>query len=301
MDWTQIHIPKFLTFTTLFSLGENAALYPFTVLKTREQIDRAKGFTAVSGTVDLFKRTVREEGPRALYRGFWTYSIWTLPSYGLYLLSYKKLHHSFEGAENASTTRKIVAPMAAGLLADVISNGLYVPIDIVVQRMQMKDSPYKSAQDAVQTIWRKEGLRGFYRGFGATVMTYGTMSAVWWMCYENTKELLYKHDPRALYTATIDPSEPNRPAQIIAGLLAGAAMTVVSNPLDLVKTRIQTQLSEEGKYRNMLQGLRTVVREEGYVAFLRGMVPKVVSRAPLMAVSSLLYETVLSLSKLDKA
>jgi hypothetical protein len=45
----------------------------------------------------------------------------------------------------------------------------------------------------MKTIYKYEGLKGFYRGFGATVLTYAPSSAIWWMVYERCKVVFSDH------------------------------------------------------------------------------------------------------------
>jgi hypothetical protein len=41
--------------------------------------------------------------------------------------------------------------------------------------------------DTTLRIWREEGVRGYYRGFGAMLLTYIPGSVVWWVSYEHCK------------------------------------------------------------------------------------------------------------------
>lgn len=38
-------------------------------------------------------------------------------------------------------------------------------------------------------IYKQEGIRGFFRGFGATLLAYAPASAVWWATYERCKAI----------------------------------------------------------------------------------------------------------------
>lgn len=82
-----------------------------------------------------------------------------------------------------------------------------------------------------------------------------------------------------------------------AGALAGSCAAAISNPLDIVKTRMQTQ---QGKPASLafFTGLREVVRQEGLRRSLfRGLAPKIASTAPLGMISSVMYEGILFLSR----
>jgi hypothetical protein len=54
---------------------------------------------------------------------------------------------------------------------------------------------YKNDIDAIKQIKNTEGLRGLYRAYGATVMSFGPFSAFYFLFYENLKGLLVLNDP----------------------------------------------------------------------------------------------------------
>lgn len=65
--------------------------------------------------------------------------------------------------------------------------------------------------------------------------------------------------------------------------------------------RVLQQVEKTGSSSDsFMQGMKTLVREEGIRgALLRGMIPKIMVTAPLGMVSSLVYETVLYMSRKD--
>jgi hypothetical protein len=71
----------------------------------------------------------------------------------------------------------------------VLSCAAFVPVDVVKERLQVQSS-YKSAFqysgtiDAFRTIIKQEGLRGLYKGYGATLFSFGPFSAIYFMLYE---------------------------------------------------------------------------------------------------------------------
>ncbi|XP_063232913.1 solute carrier family 25 member 35-like isoform X2 [Bacillus rossius redtenbacheri] len=68
--------------------------------------------------------------------------------------------------------------------------------------------------------------------------------------------------------------------EFATGAVAAACATFVTNPLEVVKTRLQLQGelrargSHAGPYRGTLQALRAVVRAEGLLALQKGLVPR---------------------------
>jgi solute carrier family 25 iron transporter 28/37 len=326
-DWHNVDIVRFTLWMSLFSIGENAIFYPFYVLKTREQADRSVNYKALASARYHLTSILKTQGVRrGLYRGFFASSIVSLPAYGLYSGVYtwskEKLGYQHSGT-NSSITQSAYqrayinygAPFLAGLIADVASVVLYVPGDVIVQRMQIANSPYSSFTDACIKVWRSEGISGFYRGFSATLWTGAVASACWWMCYENSKRTLYdwlnsNHTQNKSSDQSV--TQVNRWPQFFAGFIAGTVTSVVINPLDVVKTRLQTQhtqstinqstnqSSSHTHYRNLSSGLMQVYREEGMRGYFRGVLPKLVSRGPISALSSIMYEMVLYLSRKDR-
>lgn len=75
---------------------------------------------------------------------------------------------------------------------------MFVPIDVVKERRQvqadLKSFDYKSDLDACRQIKKVEGVRGLYRAYGATVMSFGPFSAFYFLFYENLKGMVVRND-----------------------------------------------------------------------------------------------------------
>jgi hypothetical protein len=67
--------------------------------------------------------------------------------------------------------------------------------------------------------------------------------------------------------------------QLAAALLAGATASLITNPLDLVKTRIQVAVKSEGQSTSWRAVLAELLREEGPSGLLRGAAPRMLSSA----------------------
>lgn len=271
--------PQFCCLTAFFSTVENGLFYPFYVLKTREQADARtlRGKSPWSASRAHLRTLLADQGVRGLYRGFVSSNLTAFPAYGVYMGVYSwakaELGYRVGSSGDSSGLASLYAPFLAGLLADAASVALYVPGDVVVQRLQLKDSPYSGFADACRQIYLADGPAGFFRGFTATFLTSGIASAVWWVLYENIKNELYANTERreaakrigrdagtAAGAATTDsnsisssPSSSssssssatpslydqltsvNRVPQVVSGFIAGTVTSVLINPLDVVK------------------------------------------------------------------
>ena len=65
-----------------------------------------------------------------------------------------------------------------------------MPIDVVKERLQVQKSTtsvssYRNTNDAFRKILQTEGIRGIYKGYGATLLSFGPFSAFYFLFYEN--------------------------------------------------------------------------------------------------------------------
>jgi len=331
-EWSQLDKPRLIAITSVTTILENVFFHPWWVLKTREQVD--SGSTNLNKTWLMANKIWKEGGRRAIFRGFWCNTLGSIPSYCVYLLVYHRMKHELT---ERSVTHGRYAPLAAGVAAELSSVGLMVPFDVVVQRLVVPNSPYANARQAFASIYRTEGIKGYFKGTGITAFVYSLGSGAWWFTYEHAKLFLdpilsrrpwhapthnghmqpasgsaynqgngnalspkyeslnsrIEKSPLALLSAAALP--------FISGLLAGWTATIMTNPFDVVKTRIQTQTALEGHshslgfvhYHGTLDGLRRIAMEEGWRGFTRGLIPKMISRGPLSAMSSIVYEVII--------
>lgn len=84
------------------------------------------------------------------------------------------------------------------MFAEAVACALFVPIDVIKERRQvqanLKMYSYKSDLDALKQIKGTEGVRGLYRAYGATVLSFGPFSALYFMFYEKIKGMMVNND-----------------------------------------------------------------------------------------------------------
>jgi hypothetical protein len=97
-------------------------------------------------------------------------------------------------------------------------------------------------------IVQQEGLGGLYRGFWPSLATFVPNSALWWGAYGFWQRFLWEQMPQgAVQPAGSSSSSSSRGpstgvvvgVQTTAAVLSGCTASVLTNPLDLVKTRLQ--------------------------------------------------------------
>lgn len=87
------------------------------------------------------------------------------------------------------------------------------------------------------------------------------------------------------------PSIPTRSWDLLVGGLAGGVGSFVTNPADVIKTRVQTDSSTSAIYGGSIQKCAVMIwQQEGPTAFLRGSVPRLLHKVPANAFFFLFYE-----------
>ncbi|KAH7365489.1 hypothetical protein KP509_18G030800 [Ceratopteris richardii] len=275
----------FILGAALFS-GVSATLYPVVVLKTRQQV-----FSGSTSSINLSLHILRNEGVSALYRGFGTSLLGTIPARALYMstLEITKCNVGWAALQVglpesiATTTANAVAGLSASMAAQIV----WTPVDVISQRLMVQGNQssahfccrYKGGLDALKTILRTDGMKGLYRGFGMSVLTYGPSSALWWASYAATQRTLWKYlgfrrNQNADGEQYIPSPQLLVAVQGISAACAGGVAAILTTPLDTIKTRYQVMKGDENKVPTIRQTVRTLLREGGWQACYKGIGPR---------------------------
>lgn len=288
--------------------------HPMDTIKARLQVQtEAAGGGRYRNLLDAGRQIARAEGFRGLYRGF-PITFWgSAPGTMLYLTTYDvakgwsvPLVSSHLGT---GTSAEAVGQFTAGLIAEAVSCLFWVPIDVIKERMQIQSVPssavprgaplgYTNTRSAIATIMKGEGLRGLYRGYGATLASFGPFSALYFMFYERIK---------AATLSVQGGSALSFGWGIVTASLAGSAASLLSNPLDLVKLRLQVQRGAAAsatdaaggggvpfQYRGMAHALASIIKQEGPAALFKGAGARIAFHAPSTALTMAFYEQIKS-------
>ncbi|TPX17420.1 uncharacterized protein E0L32_003063 [Thyridium curvatum] len=189
------------------------------------------------------------------------------------------------------------ANMLSGAAARAFAGLVLMPLTVIKVRYESSLYAYGSVLGAGRDILRAEGPRGFFAGFGATAIRDAPYAGFYVLFYEQSKRTLSR-----LYPTTTTATDENnsssgggkkmgmsRAAAInfSSGVLAATVCSVISNPFDAVKTRIQLQPAE---YRNMAHAARRMLGEEGFRSMWDGLALRMSRKALSSALAWTLYE-----------
>ncbi|KAK7815597.1 nicotinamide adenine dinucleotide transporter 2, mitochondrial [Quercus suber] len=169
------------------------------------------------------------------------------------------------------TTRDFVCNACAGASAGAIAATFVCPLDVIKTRLQVHGLPPVHKGSIIITslkdILRTEGFKGMYRGLSPTIVALLPNWAVYFTVYEQLKGLLHSHGD--------SDNQLTIGANMLAAAGAGAATSITTNPLWVVKTRLQTQGMRRDviPYKGMLSALTRIAHEEGIRGLYSGIVP----------------------------
>lgn len=139
-----------------------------------------------------------------------------------------------------------VAYFSSGFVADLAASPLYVPTEVLKTRLQLQgryNNPYffsgynyRSTLHALKTIYHTEGFRELFSGYKATLFRDLPFSAFQFAFYEQEQKLARNY---------MGSNDIGLPLEILTGASAGGMAGVLTCPMDVVKTRIQTELDPE--------------------------------------------------------
>ena len=251
LEWKDLDKLKFFTIGPALFVGVRFLVYPFSLIKTRLFMQSRKAM--YTGTLDAFHQVLKHEGVSGLYKGF-VASSFSLLSGQLYITSYQLIRGWMEGYSSE------VKGFVGGFTASVVGQSVTVPSDVIAQKLMMqgqigrstllhntqataKHVKLKGTVTITREIYQQEGLIGFYRGYWISLMTYAPNSALWWFFYSAFFNMTINHK--------LHETLPLPCLYVICGISAGVSSAVLTNPLDVLRTRFQVRFSH-GLLLNLL-------------------------------------------------
>ncbi|XP_047310665.1 solute carrier family 25 member 44 [Impatiens glandulifera] len=292
INWDKLDKTKFYVVGAGLFTGLTVALYPVSVIKTRLQVSSKDA--AEKTAFSVIRGILKTDGIPGLYRGFGTVITGAVPTRIIFLTALEttkiaafNLVKPFKLSE---PTEAAIANGMAGMTASLCSQTLFVPIDVVSQRLMVQGysghAKYNGGIDVVRQIIKSEGVRGLYRGFSLSVLTYAPSSAVWWASYGSSQRFIW----RILGAGQeYSPSQGKIVCvQAAGGIIAGATASCITTPLDTVKTRLQVMGHE--RRQNIRQVVGGLIKEDGWKGLYKGLGPRFFSMSAWGTSMILSYE-----------
>eukprot|EP01064_Diplonema_japonicum_P024304 TRINITY_DN3484_c0_g3_i1.p1 TRINITY_DN3484_c0_g3~~TRINITY_DN3484_c0_g3_i1.p1 ORF type:complete len:282 (+),score=26.89 TRINITY_DN3484_c0_g3_i1:76-921(+) len=234
--------------------------YPTEYLKTHLQLGGGK----YKGLVDCASQTVKKHGFIGLYRGMSVLLAGSIPKQAIRWSAFEQSAVVLRDENGLlSTQRRVLCGAVAGAVegAFVVTPSETIKTAFITD--QRGEQKFKSLIHGTRSIYSSYGFSGLYKGAVPTMMKQATNQAV-------------RFPAQYLALSALAGSSPQKRSSPVynglAGVVAGIVSVLVTQPIDLVKTRMQGPMS--GKYNSTLHCLATVVSTEGAKVLYSGTIPR---------------------------
>ncbi|EGW32563.1 mitochondrial aspartate/glutamate carrier protein Aralar/Citrin [Spathaspora passalidarum NRRL Y-27907] len=167
-----------------------------------------------------------------------------------------------------------------GSIAGCIGATVVYPIDLVKTRMQAQKHKalYDNSIDCFKKIIKNEGFRGLYSGLGAQLVGVAPEKAIKLTVNDLVRKIGTKED-----------GSIEMKWEILAGMSAGACQVIFTNPLEIVKIRLQMQgntkiLTHPGEIPHKHLNASQIVRQLGLKGLYKGASACLLRDVPFSAI-----------------
>ena len=178
------------------------------------------------------------------------------------------------------------------------------PIDTLKFRLQCEiiEGGPKGNALLIQTakkMWADGGLRAAYRGLGLGLLGMFPYSALDIGTFELLKKTLTKYKAR-YYGIHEEDAAPGNVATAILGASSGAFGATAVYPLNVLRTRLQTQgtAMHPPVYTGIWDVAHRTIQNEGFKGLYKGLTPNILKVAPALSITWVCYENMKQLLNL---
>ncbi|XP_029178080.1 mitochondrial glycine transporter-like isoform X2 [Nylanderia fulva] len=227
-----------------------------------------------NGMLGTVANIIQKENVFGLWKGMTPSITRVIPGVGLYFSSLHWLKHALDLEESLTALQAI----ALGITARSMSGALLIPITVVKTRFESGVYKYNSISEALWLIYKQEGVRGLSSGLVPTLLRDAPYSGLYLMFYTQLKSAATK-------TGTM--SESQMPVHFSCGILAGILASVVTQPPDVVKTKMQLYPNE---FNGIYRATFLVYKKYGVLGYFKGIVPRMLRRTLMTTMAWTVYE-----------
>ncbi|OAL50573.1 mitochondrial carrier [Pyrenochaeta sp. DS3sAY3a] len=274
-------------------------LQPADLLKTRVQQSRSNTLLSTIRSIASGPNPIRQfwRGtlPSTLRTGFGSaiyFSSLNALRRRASLIAAGKSDAVLKGGEHSSSLPKLsnTANLATGAFARTWAGFVMMPITVLKVRYESSIYSYNSLFSASRDIFRTEGLKGFFAGFGATAVRDAPYAGLYVLFYEQSKRklstLATKIEEKSGAGMQLS-SSTSAGINFMSGVAAAGLGTTITNPFDAIKTRIQLM---PGRYGNMVHAAKKMLAEDGVRSFFDGLGIRIARKAISSALAWTVYE-----------
>ncbi|KIJ64667.1 hypothetical protein HYDPIDRAFT_28598 [Hydnomerulius pinastri MD-312] len=223
--------------------------FPIDTVKTRLQ--SAQGFAKAGGF-------------RGIYKGVGSVVVGSAPGAAIFFSTYEMMKQTLPLHGQLAPLNHMISASVGEVAACLVR----VPTEVIKTRTQTSSygPSATSSLSAAKLVLKYDGIKGFYRGFGTTIMREIPFTSLQFPLYELLK----------LRLSLALGSRPLRaPEAAACGSIAGGVAAALTTPLDVLKTRVMLDMRDpSSQFPSLLTRFRQIYTTEGPRALFAGVVPR---------------------------
>lgn len=263
---------------------------PFDLVKVRLQTS----ITASTTPWQVITSTLTKEGPLAFYKGTLApfFGVGACVSVQFFAFMEAKRQILSRFGKNDQKDLTLGQFYLAGAVAGIVNTPITSPVEQVRIILQTQPSGEKrifhGPRDAVMKIYKSHGFSGIFRGFNVTMLREAQAYGVWFLTYEFLIQTVMK-------TRGIVRRDISTPELMACGALAGDALWLASFPLDVIKSKLQSEyrFGKEQRFPNARAIAVDIWKNQGFKGFWRGIGPALIRAIPCSAATFTTFELTL--------
>ena len=259
-----------------------AVLQPLDTIKTVQQGVPGNHL----GPLSAAAKVLRSRGVFGLWSGLGVTIVGSAPSAAVYFGSYASIKKRL--LRVMPPDMKLLAYALSACIGNTFASVFRVPYEVIKQRMQM--GQFTTAWAAIADCWTNEGVTGLFGGGKlasqiardvpyavATLVTYELLQS-------SARHYLSSLERDGKTSALIKRRE--KAANAACGSVAGGFGSFVTNPMDVIKTRMMTSK----RYADVPTAAYRILHEEGPGAFMIGVSSRLLHKVPANGLFFFCYE-----------
>ncbi|CAK1357991.1 Calcium-binding mitochondrial carrier SAL1 [Cercospora beticola] len=239
-------------------------------------------------------------GMRSLFAGNGLNVIKVMPESSVKFGAYEASKRAIAKLEGHNDPKQIKSSsmFAAGGIAGMIAQATVYPLDTLKFQMQCEtvaggEHGTRLIMHTAKKMWARNGIVAFYRGLPMGLVGMFPYAAIDLSVFETLKKRVIarnraknpnlKHDEDAL---------PNNFTLALMGGFSGAFGASIVYPLNLLRTRLQSQgtISHPRTYTGMMDVTRQTIQGEGVRGLFKGLTPNLLKVVPAVSITYVVYE-----------
>ncbi|PKA54063.1 Mitochondrial adenine nucleotide transporter ADNT1 [Apostasia shenzhenica] len=263
---------------------------------------RTEGFNSL-GVLQSLKKLQQKEGVLGFYKGNGASVLRIVPYAALHFMTYEQYRlwilNNYCSWFGTGPVVDLLAGSAAGGTAVLCT----YPLDLARTKLAYQiensgqstnglsstaHSSYTGIRDVFRKVYKDGGMRSLYRGVGPTLVGILPYAGLKFYIYEELKSCVPEEYKKSVVL------------RLSCGALAGLFGQTITYPLDVVRRQMQVQSQQQmdvglPRITGTMQGITTIVREQGWRQLFAGLSLNYLKVVPSVAIGFTVYDMMKSI------